>query len=194
MNRFRNIFLGLAATMLLVQALLFTSPGQALAGTISEVFVTNTVPNPVPVRDVDNRRPFAMRSYLSLPEGSSFAKASFANIAANTPIPDGKRFVVEFVTVRVDTPQGQAPFRIQITAEDVNQYPNNFNIAVTWQGDGMYNDGIHSNYAGTHMTQFDVFTGVNALQWAVWRNGTTGKGGGDIVLSGYLVDNATLAL
>jgi len=180
MYRFRNAALGAAATLLIVQALLFTAPGQALAGAISEVLVTNTVANPVPVRDiVDGRQPKTVEANCAMAE-------SYVNCFAiidTSDIPQGKRFVVEFVTVTIVTPGGQAPIRTSLMAENLAGR-GTFYLPVSWQGD--YNGS--SNYTGSAMTRLYVDPGSRFLVFGIYRNGSTGRAQGSITLSGYLVD------
>jgi hypothetical protein len=74
MNRFRNALLAAAAAMLIVQALLFTSPGQALAQNVASVLVANTAANPVPVRDVNNgQQPVILSGTFAIAAGQNFA-------------------------------------------------------------------------------------------------------------------------
>jgi hypothetical protein len=181
MNRFRNALLCLAAALLIAQALLFTAPGQALAGTISEVLVTNTVANPVPVRDVDNgRQPKMLASSFNIPDGQTASM----QVINTTSIPQGKRFIAEFVTVRIAAPAGQAATRILLTVNSSDSF--SFPLSVSWQGDS--GSESKSYYTGTHMTRLYVDPGANKLVWEVDRNGTSGVLYAYISFSGYLVD------
>ena len=83
MNRFRNTLLATAAAMLILQALLFTGPGQALAKEVTDVLVTNTIANPVFIRNIDDgRQPFSLFDSVGIGDGESFANRSIFTVPA----------------------------------------------------------------------------------------------------------------
>jgi hypothetical protein len=102
MNRFRNALLATAAALLIVQALLFTGPGQALAQDVASVLIANTAANPVPVRDVDNgQQPVIVQGAFGIGTGQFNGSGSLLTV------PAGKRLVIETVSIFFGIPQGQ---------------------------------------------------------------------------------------
>jgi len=125
MSRTRDIFLTVAAAVVILQGLAFGDTGRAIAQTVQQVFVTNTSTQPVPVkvsgttgvkvynadtapvwvRDVDKaRQPFQARFDFTI-NATSYG---WAGLSAVT-VPARKRLVLEYVSFRMTLPQGQNP-------------------------------------------------------------------------------------
>ena len=173
MSRFSNALLTTAAALLIVQALLFTSPGQALAKDITWVLVTNTAADPVPVRDVDNgRQPVIL--------DGSFAIDSGQNVGGRTllTVPAGKRLVIETVSVSLNLPQGQFLESLSLT---VNHHP--FQLSPAYLG----TTAGHDWYGGTLAFRVYVDSGAD-VSVGGYRNETTGITVIAPTVSGYYVD------
>ncbi len=173
MNRFRNALLATAAALLIVQALLFTGPGQALAQNVASVIVANTAANPVPVRDVDNgQQPVIV--------AGSFAIATGQNSASRLllTVPAGKRLVVETVSISLDIPQGQFLEKLTLTGNH-----HAFELAPTRLGT---NAGVDW-YGGTFAFRTYVDPGAEVIVFG-YRNVTSGTTVISAVMSGYYID------
>jgi hypothetical protein len=184
MKRFKNALLAVAAALLIAQSLLFTSPGHALAQSISSVtsvLVINTAANPIPVRDVEGaHQPFQRTEVLGIGDGQNFAAA------AHTTVPAGKRLVIESVAVLMYLPQGQTPVYARLKTSDpsagsLSGFPA---FALTRQG-------VQSDskvfYAGTY--SFRMYAGPGTIvSMDAARSASAGITLTQFTVSGYYID------
>jgi hypothetical protein len=174
MNRFRNALLATAAALLIVQALLFTSPGQALAQNVASVLVANTAANPVPVRDVDNgRQPVILSGSFSMVPGQDFGSRVLLTV------PAGKRLVVETVSVSLNIPQGQFLHHLTLTGNH-----HAFELTPTRLG----TDAAQDWYSGTFAFRAYVDPGAEVVVFGARNLNATGFTHISAVVSGYYID------
>jgi hypothetical protein len=140
------------------------------------VQIGNTASSPALVRDVD--RPFSQPFRASL---TSFFTQGSADTTVNNSVivPATKRLIIEFVTVKITMPNGQAVLFAKLDATAFDQY-----ITLTAPG----NDSVGNTFfVATHKV-FMIFDPGQVLQAAAFRNTLTGGGNIAMTISGYLVD------
>ena len=160
----------------LFAASVFGSEITAFAEKIPAMFVTNDDAHAVPVRDVNGRNAFAFFENDSYEDGEDAHAARFT-------VPEGKRLVIESLSIEAGLPAGQTMVlaSVQARANDSffvhhlgptyhGQTSNNFSIFLVSQERTLYADG------GTEV----------ALTWV--RNARAGGGITNASLVGYLID------
>ena len=171
----------------------FVPPSLAYAKeAILEVFVTNTADKPIPVSGnvtvansslpvsgtvavADAREPFEIRVDLSLGTAVPFNNFSFS-------VPEGKRFVVEFVSASVSLPSGQTP----LLSANASNAGLGFPIPLTLQGVG------NGNAFFRGATPVLDFAPAGAYLFGLERQNPaggalSGTASGFVYLSGYLL-------
>lgn len=188
MTRLRSVLL--IALGIVVGAVL-GPPSYAVAkDAVTQVFVTNTSANPIPVTGsvsvdepvtvdgsvsvADNREPFETRVDLNLATGQSADTFSFS-------VPAGKRLVVEFVSAYVGLPSGQTPL---VAANAVNAALG-YAIPVALQGVG---NGNAFWTGATPVLEFEDGSYVISLERQNPGGGAlSGTASGFVYVSGYLL-------
>jgi hypothetical protein len=94
-------------------------------------------------------------------------------------VPGGKRLVVEFVTVNITIPIGQAAQFARLDSTGFNQY-----LALTPSGSDATNKPV---FIGTHR-MFAIFEPGIIVEAFGSRNSGTGSGILTMTIAGYLVD------
>jgi hypothetical protein len=175
MNRFRNVLLGTAAVMLIVQALLFTGPGQALAQTITSVLVTNTASNPILVRDVDNgQQPMKANQAFRFNVGSGGSD----NVLLT--VPAGKRLFIETISEVIYGPSTQIPLYMSITSGD---RPTVFLVLTPTATVG----GV-AYFVGTFAGRVYANPGDIVMSSITWNTYPVSSEFGKVSISGYYID------
>ena len=179
MSRLRNSLLAVAAALLIAQALLFTSPGRALAKEVTDVFITNTAANPVFVRSIDDgRQPFSLFDAVGIDDGQSFANRSIFTV------PVGKRLIIESVSARIGLPHGQSPSYLSLRTK-AGGTSTSHTIAMIRQGTS--NILQQDEYASTYALRLYADPESQILIGAA-RSDSTGIAIAYFSLSGYYID------
>lgn len=151
------------------------TPAVTLSGTPT-VNVGNSEGNPVLVRDVDRagggQQPFSMFHGFFVEDGVSVKNESFG------AVPAGKRFVIEFMSVEVHIPAGQAPIA------ELIRHPDFLNVFVPL----VQQPNTSEYYVGTLVTRHYVEAGQEITLFAGRRGSPAGLGTVNARLFGYLVD------
>lgn len=188
MTRTRTVLL---IALGIVVGCILIPPGYAAAkDAVTQVLITNTAAEPVPVSGsvavdgpvsvsgpvqvADSREEFEIR--VDLVEQGVTASGSFT-------VPEGKRLVVEFISARVNVPNGQTP----LVSANAGTGARGFAIPVALQGVGNGN----AFYAGA-MSVLDFanagsFYVVNLERQNPQGGLVTGSAGGFVFVSGYLI-------
>jgi hypothetical protein len=137
----------------------------------------NTAASPAIVRNVDRASAQPFRMTLNATFSAGFAATSPTN---SLVVPAGKHLVIEFVTVLITLPNGQASQFARLDASG----PFNEYLLVTAVG----NDGAgKANFVGTHRVFVILEPGMSVNAFAI-RNGGTDSGTVAMTVSGYLED------
>jgi hypothetical protein len=147
----------------------------------TNVVVTNTPAQPVPMRDMDNpaKQPFHFTAPLT-------TNIAFANV--NVPVPAGKRLVIEQISAAVHLLGSQGSFpsaSVRATTGGVEAYAW---VPMTYVGIG--DNGF--DYFAMHQVRLYADGGTNAVLTLFKsrdiNNLYTGTVGGTISITGYLVN------
>ncbi len=154
------------------------SPTVALASG-STVQISNTTP--LPIRDLDRptAQPFNYRAHLTWVSGFAFANADGSQ---NFVVPDGKRLVIEFVSLQIGVPptRNVTFARLDSTIGMV--------LTLTHAGTDFQNNEI---FAATHRVFTILEPGTRVVPTAFCVGGdctSTSATGMFVSVSGYLVD------
>jgi hypothetical protein len=210
MNQLTNRLLAAAAVVLIVQTLMTTGAGHALARDIQAVLVTNTPSDPVPVAvqgtaniagtiGVDPARnvvrvassaadPLLVRDADDAQQ--PFQRGAFVIVAAGASngsqritVPPGKRLVLEYVSFLGLAELGQTLFAHLETHRSGSQ---ELSALLTLSPGGRYVSGNDSFTANQQLRLY--VDGGAEIACFVSRAGGSDQAQGQFVLSGYLVD------
>ena len=101
---------------------------------------------------------------------------------ATDVVPAGKRLIIEFVTVKITLPNGQAATFASLNTA----YPTSVNRTITLTSAGNDNVG-NATFVATHKV-FVILDPGQFLQASAFRNSLTGGGNIAMTVSGYLAD------
>jgi hypothetical protein len=112
---------------------------------------------------------------------SSFFTSGSADTTVNNSatVPAGKRLIVEFVTVKITLPNGQAALFAKLDTSVFDQY-----ITLTAAG----NDSVGNTLVVATHKVFVIFDPGTIVQTSAFRNSLTGGGNILMTVSGYLED------
>ena len=140
------------------------------------VQIGNTVGSPALVRDVD--RPVAQPFRTQV---TSFFTSGSADTTVNSAatVPAGKHLIIEFISVKITLPAGQAALFAKLDTTVFDQF-----ITLTAAG----SDSVGNVYfVATHKV-FVILDPGQFLQASAFRNSLTGGGNIAMTVSGYLAD------
>jgi hypothetical protein len=151
------------------------TPSVTLSGS-STVQIGNSASSPALVRDVDHPHSQPFRTQVS-----SFFTSGSADTTVNNSatVPAGKRLIVEFVTVKITLPNGQAALFAKLDTSVFDQY-----ITLTAAG----NDSVGNTLVVATHKVFVIFDPGTIVQTSAFRNSLTGGGNILMTVSGYLED------
>jgi hypothetical protein len=150
----------------------------AVTGFPGAITVNNPASNPVLVRDVSSLSPVEILvKQITMSGGSTCATQDVYTV------PDGKRFVIEHLSVEMSLPSQQRP--VSVTLE--KQIPGTFADidVVPAQFMGSINANTRDLYVADHQTKVYVSSGEHVF--FVWcRNEGGNSGEADLAMAGYL--------
>jgi hypothetical protein len=148
-----------------------TRVDRALAEVVSHVIVDNTAGQAVPIRDVSGRAPYT----VSL--GAGFGSYTLTNKPFT--VPQGRRLVLESVSVRTEVPVGQKVFAYikTLSTPDLGAHWLMFTPQGTFFG--------HDELVATQSLHVYANQGTNYVY--VGRNSSNGTGTWTATLVGYLI-------
>jgi len=190
-NLYKNVKLGGTAIAVLIATSFATAYGQGngnnqpsgqAGGTgTSNVVVTNSPAQPVPVKDQDNpaRQPFHFSAPISV-------NVAFANV--NVPVPAGKRLVIEQISAEVHVMQTSGTYPSFGATAFANGVDGNMWAPMTYVGPG--DDG--PNYFAIQQVRLYGDPGTNVILHLYKSRDInqvySGIVSGYISITGYLVN------
>ena len=132
------------------------------------------------VRDVDRpaAQPFLQRSAPTFVQGFAFAMGD------SFTVPDGKRLVIEFVSLQLQVPPGQNVLFARLDTDTNPTAPIDLVLTLSHPGTDVQGNEI---FVATHRV-FAIFEPGTVVRPTAFRNSGTGTGTMFVSIGGYLVD------
>lgn len=187
MKQFGKILLLTLGFGMLLAVLSFLPSGQVGADATKDVLVVNSSSQAVPLRDVDRptAQPFNHKAPLKWHPGFAFANADSSGILETFTVPDGKRLVIEFVSLQIVMPPGD---NVLFARLGTRSTVPTVTLTVTHAGTDFQNNEA---FTATHRV-FTILEPGTVVEPTAFCKGTcttsTASQGGFIFISGYLVD------